>query len=188
MLHRWKFAIYITAVLAFVAVAATAYAQQPILVIQNSGWANSNIQTTPPAAFIMDSGVCISGEPTCSSLLSNMSALNPLTFYPSTHVQTVTITSAWGSTFDAFAAVFAQGGGIEYEVAQVLSNDGLIPYNFYTSYQGNSGVYNLKPATVTSVQLILAPFTFQMTSIGDWVAVGNNGKPPQMTIRVYGTY
>jgi hypothetical protein len=185
--HRSKFVICITAVIAFAAVAGSAYAQQPIFVIQEAGWANSGIQSTPPAALIVGTGACIQG-PNCNVSITEMSTLNPLMFYPSSHVQTVTITSAWGTTFDAYASVFAQGGNINWSVAEVLSNDGLVPANFFQSNQANGGTVNRKPATVTSVQVILAPFTFQQTSGGWWVAIGSNGIAPQMTIRVYGTY
>jgi hypothetical protein len=184
MLNRWKFVISLT--VASVMIAANGYAQSPILVIKDSGWANTNTQSTPPAALIMATGDCVQSS-TCWLNISVMSALNPLTFYPSSHVQTVTITSSWGPTFDAYASVFAAGGNVNYAVIQVLSNDGLIPSNFFTSYQGNAGTANLKAATVTSVTVTVAPFAFQQTSGGWWVAVGNDGNPPQMNIKVSGT-
>jgi len=182
MLNRWKVLACIASLFAFMTIAANAQ-QRPILVIQEAGWANTGIQSTPPAALIVGTGVCIG----CSNF-GQTNALSALTFYPSSHVQTVTITSSWGSSFTAYAGVFATGGEINWTVAQVLSNDGLVPTDFRSSYQGNGGSVNLNPATVTSVEVILAPYTFQLTSIGDWVAVGSNGLPPQMTIRVYGTY
>jgi hypothetical protein len=182
MLNHSRVLACVTALLAFMTIAANAQ-QSPILVIQEAGWANTGIQSTPPAALVVGTGACIG----CSNF-GQTNALSALTFYPSSHVQTVSITSSWGSSFTAYAGVFATGGEINWTLAQVLSNDGLVPANFSTSYQSNGGTVNLKPATVTSVQVILAPFTFQITSIGDWVAVGSNGLPPQMTIRVYGTY
>ena len=187
-MNRQRRFLHILAAIAFLALAANAFAQQrPIWVIQNSGWANSNVQSTPPAAVIMSTGACTPG-PNCDVSIAEMSALNPLTFYPSSHIQSVTVTSAWGPTFDAYASVFAQGGNTNYSVAQVLTNDGVIPSNFFQNNQANGGTVNLKPATVTSVQVLLAPFSFQLTSGGWWVAVGKDGKPPQMSIRVYGSY
>lgn len=184
MLNRWQHIVYITAVFALVAIAASAYAQQaPLLVIQDSGWANTGYQSTPPAALIMSMGAC--NQP-CSDNM--MSMLNALTFYPSTHIQTVTITSAWGNAFTDLASVFAQGGEINWSVIQVLSNDGLVPSNFLSSYQGNGSSANLKSATVTSIEVIIKPFAFHETSIGDWTAIGSDGLAPQMTIRVYATY
>lgn len=181
----------IIAVLTFVAIAmmaADANAQQgPLFFFRDSGWANSGVQPTPPAALIMSSGVCIAG-PNCNDFGNGADYLNPLTFYPSNHTQTVTITAAWGSTFDTLASVFAQGGQIDYSVIQVLSNDGLIPSNFFQNNQGSGGSANLRPATVTSVEVQLAPFVFQQTSGGWWVAVGSDGNPPTMNISVYGTY
>jgi hypothetical protein len=184
MLNRWKFVISL--IVASVMISANGYAQSPILVIKDSGWANTSPQSTPPAALIMATGACVQSS-ICWLDISVMSALNPLTFYPSSHVQTVTITSSWGSTFDAYASVFANGGNVDWAVIQVLSNDGLIPSNFFTNSQGNAGTANLPAATVTSVTVAIAPFTFQQTSGGWWVAVGSNGNPPHMNIRVSGT-
>jgi hypothetical protein len=178
----------IAAIIAFIAVVSYADAQQqPIFVFRDSAWANTGVQSTPPAAVITSAGVCAQG-PNCNSYGEGMNNLNPLTFYPSSHIQTVTVTSAWGSAFDAFASVFTQGGEIDYWVPQLLSNDGLAPSNFFQGSQTSGGTAKLKAATATSVEVLLAPFTFQQTSGGWWVAVGNDGYPPQMTIRVYGTY
>jgi hypothetical protein len=178
----------IVAALAFVAMASNGDAQQqPIFVYRDSGWANSIVQPTPPAALIMSTGVCTQG-PNGNGFGAGMNNLNPLTFYPSGCVQTVTVTSAWGSTFDAFVSVFGQGGDIDYWGPELLSNDGLVPSNFFQVNQANGGTVKLKPATVTSVEVVLAPFTFQQASGGWWVAVGNDGNSPQMTIRVVGTH
>jgi hypothetical protein len=174
-------------IVAFVAMAAYGDAQQqPIFIYRDAAWANSIVQPTPPAALIMSTGTCTQG-PNCNSSGAGMNNLNALTFYPSNHIQTVTITSAWGSSFDAFASVFTQGGDIEYWGPQVLSNDGLVPANFFQVNQANGGTVNLKPATVTSVEVVLAPFKFKQSS-GSWVAVGSDGNAPEMNILVYGTY
>ena len=152
----------------------------------DSAFANTSAQSSPPAALVVGAGVCVVG-PNCNGTGSGLNYLNPLTFYPSTHTQVVTITSGWGSTFDAFASVFAQGGDIGYWVSQVLSDDGLVPSTFPQDSQGNGGDLNFTPATVTSVQVELAPFSFQQTSGGWWVAVGRDGNQPLMNISVNGT-
>lgn len=82
--------------------------------------------------------------------------------------------------------MFSQGGTINWSVAEVASNDGLIPSNFLTSNQANGSTVTLSATTVTSVQIAIAPFVFQKTSGGWWVAVGTDGNQPKMTIRVYG--
>jgi hypothetical protein len=46
----------------------------------------------------------------------------------------------------------------------------------------------LKPAAITSIKVALAPFTFQQVSPGEWAAVGSDGNPPSLVIRVYGTF
>jgi hypothetical protein len=186
-MNRRKLVICIAAIVAFAGIAAKGYAQQPpILLIRDAAWANSGTQPTPPAALIVGTGICVYG-PNCANSITDMSTLNPLTFYPSSHVQTVTITSAWGPTFDSYAGVFTLGGDLSWSVVQILSNDGLVPSSFFQSSQGNGGTINLNPATVTSVQFILAPFRFQQTSGGWWIAVGSDGLAPQMNIRVNGT-
>jgi hypothetical protein len=175
----------IIATLAFAGIASYANAQQQLLFsAHESIFPNTSVQSTPPAAMIMSAGVCIQG---LACLDSGFSYLNPLTFYPSSHVQTVTVTSSWGSTFDAFASVFGNGGDICFSLAEVLSNDGLAP-NFFQDNSESAGCHNLKAATATSVEIEVAPFTFQQTINGWWIAVGTNGKPPLLNVNVYGTY
>jgi hypothetical protein len=173
---------------AFALLASYGYAQQqPILVLRDTGWANTGFQGTPPSALIMTVGVCIKA-PDCNDFGGGKNNVNPLTFYPSSHTQRITITSAWGPTFDAFAGVFAQGGKVGFWVSQILSNDGLVPDDFPQISQGSGGTATLQPATAASIQVELAPFRFQKTEGGWWVAVGNNGNAPHMSIGVYGSY
>lgn len=163
-----------------------AYSQQLLFVDHDAAWGNTGFQQTPPAAFIMSAGACV--ESNDCNFSSGAGMLNPLTFYPSTHTQTVTITSGWGQAYTAFAQVFARGGNIGWSVPRVLTNDGQVPPNFFQSNQSDGGSHVFNPATVTSVEVVLAPFTFQETASGYWEAVGSDGNPPQMLVRVYGSY
>ena len=162
-------------------------AQQLLFSIRDTGSANTNIQSTPPAALIMSAGACLQG-PNCSTFGAGMNNLNPLLFYPSSHWQTVTITSAWGPSFNTFASVFSPGGNLNLWVPQFLTDDGLVPSNFFQSNQSGGGPLYSNPATVSSVVIVLAPFTFQQMPAGWWEAIGTGGQPPVLTIRVYGKY
>ncbi|MGC2477349.1 MAG: hypothetical protein WA485_23625 [Candidatus Sulfotelmatobacter sp.] len=163
-----------------------ANAQGLLYVLRDSAWANTGVQPTPPAAVVVTAGACNQGIGSCGGFGNGQNYLNPLTFYPSKNIQKVTITSAWGSAFTTVANVFAQGGTVPFWVPQVLSNDGLIPAGFPQNSQGDGGNANVNPATVTSIEIILYPFTFQQTAGGFWVAVGSDGNAPQMIFRVYG--
>jgi len=114
--------------------------------------------------------------------------LNPLTFYPSVYTQTVTVTAAWGSAFNAVASVFAQGGLIMNCNMRVLVNDGLVPSNFFQVNSNDEGQHQFNPATVTSIKVAIAPFSFQQLSDGAWEAIGGDGNPPRILVRVYGSY
>lgn len=178
--------ILCTAALVVFVFAKPSQGQQPILRLADSGWGNTGIQTTPPAAFVVSVGFCVTG-PNCNSSGNGMSNLNPLTFYPSGCPQRVKIYS--GAVFDAIASVFAQSGNITYWVPRVLSNDGSVPPNFFQSNQGDGGEVVIgHPSTITYIEIALGGFTFQPFQIDggeDWQLVGADGTPPPLQIAVF---
>lgn len=181
-----KFAkLFIVFLVTIAALTSSSQAQQLLFTGGDTGWGTIGPQATPPAAFIYSTGVCI--NPNCD-FNSGMGMLNPLTFYPSTHTQTVTVTSGWGSAFSAFASIFAQGGTIRFINMRVLTNDGLVPSNFFQSHADDGGQHQFNPLTATSIEFLIAPFNFQQLSDGTWEAIGSDGNPPQILVRVYGSY
>jgi hypothetical protein len=155
-----------------------------ILTLTNSGWGNTSDQTTPPAAFIMSVGFCVTG-PNCNPAGAGMSNLNPLTFYPSHCRQKVRIYS--GPAFDAIVSVFSQSGDLTYWVPRVLSNDGSVPSDFFQKNQSNGGSVNVGPATtVKFIEIVMGSFSFKQLPGGYWEAEGSDGNPPPMNITVYG--
>jgi hypothetical protein len=170
----------------FLMLASGSAQQKPIFVDRNSGWGNTGIQSTPPVAFIVSAGICIEGNNCNSSGGPAMSYLVPMTFYPSGCTQHLTISS--GTAFSAIANVFAQGGELVFQVPRVLSNDGSVPSNFFQANQSDGGPFGANPAVITSIEITIAPFTFQLTSGGWWQTVGENGNPPALTISVFGSH
>jgi hypothetical protein len=178
--------LYVTTAIIWLGLASLGHAQQMLFVAHDSGWGRMVHQQTPPAAFVMSVGVCNRHDNDNCDFGACAGMLNPLIFYPSTHTQTVTITSATGQAFKTFAQVFAQGGDIGWAVPRVLSNSGLVPLNFFPVNLSDGGNRVFSPATVTSVKVVLAPFAFQQKAPGEWEAVGGDGNPPQMLVQVYG--
>jgi hypothetical protein len=81
--------------------------------------------------------------------------------------------------------VFAQGSDLNYWLPRILSNDGTIPSDFFTTNQANGGkVHTGRAATISLIVVQVSPFSFQPIE-GGYEALGTDGNPAAMTITVY---
>lgn len=161
---------------AFSALASPGQAHQLLFSDNHTAWGTFGSPTSP-AALAVSAGMC--NLPGTCDFRSGTGMLDPLVFYPSPHNQKVTLTSGLG--FDSFGIVFAQGGDIRFTTQHSFSmNGGIAPSNFFMVNYADGGERKLDPATVSSIEVILASFTFQQVSDEKWKAIGRDGKPPQL--------
>ena len=137
---------------------------------------------SPPASFVWTWGAC--------SAPCYPNTLDPIAFLPSNSSQSVDITT--GTNFSEVADAVGSGS-FDFEEWQTLSFSGSVPPGWpnnptQPTGEGGGDYYTGYPgATVTSIVVTIAPFSFQHPAVNPtrWQAEGDTGQPSPMTIQIY---